>query len=219
MSGFLTLRKKPLMNNALYTYLSALTRARVWLVLFALAGAFLAYAITLTFSTTYESHFSYVVSLSQREESEEFQFDGFYALQATDLFAATLTSWIQTPEVIVAAHERVGLELPSNNPRALTRIVRAEKTAPQLVQVTVRGDNPTEGLVLVQGLQAVMDERVDEYHDQGIPALAFRIVAGDAWQGHTDIARGIIVIATFIAILFIGVNVVLLAETFRQETK
>lgn len=205
------------MNNAVKIYIQALQRARVWLVLFAGAGAVLAYAITLTIPTTYESHFSYVVSLSQREESQEFRFDGFYALQATDLFATTLAQWIQTPEVIVAAHKQAEIELVNTNPREITKIIRAQKTAPQLVEVTVRGDTAEDVAALVEGVKAVMDTRVDEYHDQGIPAVSFRIVAGDAWLGKTEVAHSVIVIATFIFILFAGVNVVLLAETFRQE--
>lgn len=209
------------MDNTLAVkpYVEALKRSLSWLLLFGLAGGALVFAVASSFGPTYESHFSYLISLSQRDEASQYRFDGYYALQATDLFAATLARWIQTPEVIVAAHKAAGLQLTTQDPRELSRSVHAEKTAPQLVEVTVRGKNSNDATLLVKGLQAVMKDNIDRYHDQGIPAVQFRVVTTDTWQGQTKLAGGVIAVATFVLIVFLGANGVLLAETFREQVQ
>lgn len=205
-------------NSPFMPYLLAIKRGWIFVALFGLAAAALAFAIASAIKPEYESHFSYVVSLSQRDDTDNsYRFDGYYALQATDLFAATLAKWVSTPEVIVAAYKEAGIELKTNDPRAISRTVISEKTAPQLVQITVRSQKANEATALVQGLQAVMDKNIDTYHDQGIPAVQFRVVTTPTWQGKVTTQRGAVATATFIFTIFFGINLVLLVEVFRQQ--
>lgn len=206
------------MNNSPFKpYFAAVQRSWMLVALFSVATAALAFAITSAIKPEYESHFSYVVSLSQRDEPGEYRFDGYYALQATDLFSATLARWVATPEVIVAAHKAAGLELATSDPRAISRIVRAEKTAPQLVEITVRNKDADKASALVQGLQAVMDKNIDTYHDEGIPAVEFRVVTTPVWQGKIATQKTAVTAAVFVFTIFFGINVVLLVEVFRQQ--
>lgn len=186
------------------------------IVLFSVVAALVAWGIAARIRPTHEVHYSYLVSLSQRDNVNEYRFDGFYALQATDLFAATLAKWVATPEVVVAAYQEAGLELPSEDPRALTRAVRAEKSAPQLVAVTVRSSSRETAENLARGLQRVMDRNVATYHAQGVPAVQFRVVVSEPWTGVTKIFVPIVVVATFVAAFLLAVNAVLLAESFRR---
>lgn len=184
----------------------------------ALVGSLLAYGIVSRVKPQYEVHFSYAVSLEQREQSQEYRFDGFYALQATDLFTATLASWIKAPEIIVKAHEVAGLESPTD-PREVSRAVRSDKTAPQLVQVTVRHTSKEFSQELAQALQEVIREEVERYHDQGIPELSFAVVATEPWVGLVGISHFLVVVSTFVLILVIGINWVVLTASLVSPKK
>lgn len=165
--------------------------------------------------TEFQVHYSYLVSLSEREAATEYKFDGFYALQATDLFASTLAQWAQTPEIIVAAHEAAGLSIPTRDPRTLVRIVTAEKTAPQLVEVTIKQTESEAARRLTEGLRTVMQRQIDLYHTEGIPALQFRAVATEPWVGERVVATNVIVIATFIFVFVVALNLVLFWESLK----
>lgn len=187
-------------------------------LLLSVVAALVAWGIAARIRPTHEVHFSYLVSLSQRDIVNEYRFDGFYALQATDLFAATLAKWAATPEVVVAAYQEAGLELPSEDPRSLARAVRAEKSAPQLVTVTVRDQSREVAEALAAGLQEIIEENVATYHAQGVPAVQFRVVGTQPWTGVTKISVPIVVVATFIAALLLAVNAVLLIANMRSES-
>ena len=178
-------------------------------------AAILAYVIVQNIKPVHEVHFSYLVSLSERESLQAFRFDGFYALQATDLFAATLAKWVQTPEVIVAAYAKAELEVMTDDPRQLTKQVRSEKTAPQLVEISVLGESKEEAQRLAEGLRLVMEENVRAYHEQGVPAASFSVMATDPWTGTRKFSPSIITLATFLFTFFIGLNIVLLLESLR----
>lgn len=187
-------------------------------LLVSVAAAVIAWLVVVRVGPTYAVHYSYLVSLSEREEVEDFSFDGYYALSATDLFAATLASWISAPEVVVEAHEEAGLALASRDPRDVVRAVKAEKRAPQLVAVTVRHKNREAAEQLAQGLQMVVKANVERYHDQGIPALTFRVVATESWTSVRQIEVAVVVVAAFIFVLLASINVVLLIESIRRLT-
>ena len=193
-----------------YYYVRAIKEAGWGLVLISLAVTVLVYVWVDRLEPDYQVHFSYLISLSERDKADDFRFDGYYALSATDLFAATMVSWIKTPEVIAAAFEKANLSIPSEDPRALARAVSSSKSGPQLIEITVRHKNKEEAKRLAEGLQAVMSENVIKYHEEGIPAINFRIMATEPWVGVNRAAVQVIVTSTFVLVLFVGLNIILL---------
>lgn len=196
-------------------YWRAVQRKLPGVLLVAAGAAVVAWFIVHRMGPTYTVHYSYLVSLSEREETEDFRFDGYYALSATDLFTATLASWVGAPEVVVAAYEEAGVAT-SQDPRDVARAVTAEKKAPQLVAVTVRHKDQAVAEKLAQGLQVVMESNIEQYHGQGIPELTFRVVATNPWLGISRLSAPVIVSATFVFVLLMGVNAVLLVESVKQ---
>lgn len=197
-------------------YWLSVQRALPRLLLFSVAVTFVVWLVVSSVGPTHQVHFSYLVSLSEREAASEFRFDGFYALSATDLFSATLAQWTTTPEVVVAAYDRAGLALPSHDPRVLTRAISATKSAPQLVEVTVKHKDSAAAEQLAQGLRQVMERNIEQYHDQGIPAARFRVVATQPWLGTTTLSVPIITLATFLFVFLLAVNGVLLIESIKR---
>jgi len=157
----------------------------------------------------YEAHFSYLVSLKEREESKDYSYDGYYALQATDLFAATLAQWIRTPEAVVKTRERAGLKV-NKDPRSISRSVRAVKTAPQLIEVTVEDRDRQVVEKMVVGVQGVVDDMVGRYHEEGDVELEFSVVSTDCWVGERSLSAAGIAVAVFVFTIFLAINVVLI---------
>ena len=206
------MKKQPIYDH----YIDALRRAAPMIALVCVVATLLAYGVAARTGTSYSLHYSYSISLAEREQAGEYTFDGYYALQATDLFASTLARWLTAPEIIAAAYERAELP-PIADVRGLARRVRAEKTAPQLVQVTVIGQDPEQVQRLTRGLQDEIAATVVRYHDEGVPTLRFNVVTTDEWIGERPVAVGLISIATFIVVLLLAINVVLLRASFRLE--
>jgi capsular polysaccharide biosynthesis protein len=199
-------------------YFRALQRQLpVWLLV-SVAAAGAAWGALARLGPTYSVHFSYLVSLSERENPAEYTFDGFYALQATDLFTATLAGWITTPELIVAAYRAAELPLPTDDARKVRRNVTAAKTAPQLIEVTVWGQEREAAERLAAALKTVMEKNVSLYQDEGIPALQFNVVATEPWTSIRQPNVALVTASVGVVTLLLLINLQLLWEaTFRAR--
>lgn len=158
-------------------------------------------------------HFSYVVSLKEREATNTYRFDGYYALQAIELFTKTLAEWVVAPEIVAQAHQAAGLPIPSG----ILKVIEAEAAAPQLVRVTVWAGGPAEAEQLAAGLQAVVGDLLQRYDTTGVPAVQFQVVTTQWWGAAAGLNRTMVAVATGLLVLFIGVNLVVLRESLRYE--
>lgn len=197
-------------------------RERLWqsagqILLFSAAAALLAGLIVEGVGETYQVHYSYWVSLSGREEADDFRFDGFYAIQATELFAETLAAWLTAPETIVRAHEAAGLAVMDLNPRGLAERVSAVKKAPQMVEVTVKGKDQKKTEELAAGLRTITMDKIGQYPQDGIPGLRYNAQASNPWTGTVSLSRPIVTGAVFIFVCLLGINLVLLKASWKKS--
>jgi len=186
-------------------------RLPLWLLI-SLAAAAITYVVVARQGTSYIVHSSYLVSLAERETTSQYTFDGFYALQATDLFTATLAKWLTAPENIVAAYKAAGLPLPGLSARVLQRSITATKTAPQLIAVEVHSQNQNEAEQLAEAAAAVMKQNVQLYHDEGTPALHFAVVTTPPWTSIITPNKPLIVGSVFAVTLLLLINLQLVWE-------
>jgi len=99
-----------------------------------LALALISAGITCVFASLQKPIFDVSLSLSvapqEREQTQDYQYDGYYALQAADIFSDTVASFFQSPENVVEIYKKAELPLPSEDFKILKKIFTAKKIAP-----------------------------------------------------------------------------------------
>ncbi len=181
------------------------------LLAISLLAALLAAGTVVRMGDTWAVHFSYVVSLQEREATNAYRFDGYYALQALESFTKTLAEWIVAPEMVAQAHRAAGLPEPTG----ITKVIEAEAAAAQLVRVTVQAGDRAQAEKLAAGLQAVVTQQLQRYEAAGVPAVQFRVVATEPWGTHAGLNKKVVSVATGILVFFVGLNLVVLRESLR----
>ena len=204
------------MNENISGYIQSVKRALPIIGALTLGAGLFAAAIATSWAPSFDTHFTYVVSLAEREQEEGYQFDGYYALQATEIFVASLAKWTAAPETVVKAYEKAGVPLTSPSVRSLSQAVKAEKTAPQIVQVTITGQDQDKVKQLAAGLRQVVAENLDKYHAEGVPMIKFKAIATEEWTGKQDVAAGAVGTAVAAITGFLLLNVVLIRESLQQ---
>ncbi len=161
----------------------------------------------------YEIHFSYLVSLKEREGGEDYRYDGYYALQATDLFTATLAQWIKAPEVVAGVREKAGYPV-SNDSKEVVSSVKAVKTAPQLIEVTIVDDDRERAEKILKGLEDVVSTMIEAYNESDAE-LVFEMMRTNSWVGQKKLSATIISLLVFVFAVFLGINLVLIEQVWR----
>lgn len=162
---------------------------------------------------TYESHFSYMISIEQKDTTPAFRYDGYYALSAADLFSATIASIATSPEIIVAMFTEADIALPTQDAIDLGRFVTSNKEASQLVRLSVRSSSKSNAEQLASALISVMNNRIQEYNAKGLSSVAFRAVPTQVWVSYNAI-KPLPVAASLFMLVFVGGN---MAVLFRQS--
>ncbi len=196
--------------------LNALRRSFFLVVGLSVLVGVVAYGVTKNIPGTYEAHFSYMISMDQKDAVPGFRYDGYYALSAADLFSATLARIADSPETIVAAYAKANIPLPTQDAVRLVRAVRSEKTAPQLVRIVVRDASKEHAERITSGLVFVMNNAIDEYNAKGLSSIVFHGVPTAPWTSMNQ-AAPIPVAASLFMLVFLGGNlVVLLREALKR---
>ncbi len=80
---------------------------------------------------------AFTIAEQARQETADFSYDGYYSLQASNLVAETLISWLSTPAFIKDLYDRAGLAMTDTGAAAAAgRLFRARKFSSQNVVMT-----------------------------------------------------------------------------------
>lgn len=194
----------------------ALNRALPLIFAAGIAAAGLGYGIARKTPPSYEVHFSYIVALQERDTSQGFRYDGYYALSGTELFSSTLASLIASPEMIVQAYQEARLPVSTQDPFALTKRVRAQKAASQVVQVTVVDGSKEKAEALAKAVVDVTQHTVRDYNTKNADSNQFSITSTTPWTGVVRVAAIPVAIIVGVLSSIIAAMVVLFKEAFKR---
>lgn len=79
----------------------------------------------------YDTSISFAVNRTNRQETPDYQYDGYYAIQAADLFSQTIVSWFSTPSVLLEMYRNAGIEPEITSIDAFSNQFRTKKFSSQ----------------------------------------------------------------------------------------
>jgi capsular polysaccharide biosynthesis protein len=124
----------------------------------------------------FDTALSLDIAVAQREETQDFQFNGYYAIQSSELFADTLVSWLESPDVVVTVYDRSGVALPSDNVSRLTRVFDAEKLSSQHVKIAFANSSTEQALAIVSGLEETIQEKAAALNETSQGTTSFHVI-------------------------------------------
>jgi capsular polysaccharide biosynthesis protein len=84
---------------------------------------------------TYDTSISFSINRINRQETAEYQYDGYYAIQASDLFSQTVMSWFMTPSVLLEIYDQAQIDPQIQSLTDLTSRFKTKKYSPQNIVV------------------------------------------------------------------------------------
>ena len=91
-----------------FAFIKIINRNKIKIIAIALVVGILSVLIAQFLPAKYDASVALNVIRVNREETGDYQYDGFYAIQASNLFAETIVSWLETPAVVKEIYEQSG---------------------------------------------------------------------------------------------------------------
>lgn len=95
------------------------------------------------------------------ETVREYDYDQFYRLEADDRFANTVVQWLKDPGVVNSIYADSKLKAPSDSLRSLSKAFRAEKLAPNYIQIKYSATDPSNAGVIFRATEKIITKRTN----------------------------------------------------------
>ena len=108
---------------------------------------------------TYDAMSTLSVSKVNREATEDFKYDNFYAIQASELLGNTVVSWFKTPDFVSEVYAQAGVE-SNEDLNKLAKSFKAKQNSSHTVEVRVNNPDKETAQKLIDGMIVVIGNRV-----------------------------------------------------------
>lgn len=120
---------------------------------------------------------SFAVNRINREVTPDYQFDGYYALQAADLFAQTVVSWFSTPAILQEIYQQANLDPEIQSVDSLPSRFHVKKYSAQNIVVRFNERTPARARQVAQAMSEVMARQTEQLNKTADNKSIFALVA------------------------------------------
>lgn len=160
---------------------------------------------------------SLAVGREGKQETQDYKYDGFYSLQASELFAETVVSWFLSPEIVSDIFEGAGIDPGTENLREMSRIFDAEQLASQNVLVKFTTNSEEDADKLVASMKKVLAERTKILNEASGDDANFAVIARDPITVPRNPELWLTILISFIVGVVVSFGVAFLADYMEKN--
>lgn len=157
-------------------FTSLLKRPVAFLVIVTLLAGLAALIYSLRQPLKYETSISFAANRINQGPTNAYEYDGYYAIQAADLFSQTVVSWFSTPSVLKEVYERAGVDTKQHALNDLTHRFSTKKFAAQNIVVTFSEASESRAQQIAQAVIETMQTRAAALNQASDKKALFELV-------------------------------------------
>ena len=165
---------------------------------------------------SYETLIAFSIQKVNRQDTSEFQYDNYYAIQASELLGNTIVGWSESPAVIREAYQAVDLTVSEDDLNALAKGVKAKQISAHLVQIKFSQPDRDRASQVATGLIAVIKKRAEEVEQNAADQNSFLITAAEPVVMEKKYGPATLALAGIICGLFVGVGIAFGREYLKK---
>ena len=169
--------------------------------------------------TSYASSISFSVNRINKQTTDYYEYDGYYSIQASDLFSQTIISWFMTPSVLLEIYEKAGLDPHITSLEKFANRFNTKKYSAQNIVVTFGESNQERAQKLSEAVIEVVESdasKLNQTHDQ---KALFEIVGSKPVIVENKPNIILITIVGFVAGIILSLIIIYIIKYFAGEAK
>lgn len=165
---------------------------------------------------SYDVSLSFTINLTNKQQTQDYQYDGYYAIRASELLGETIISWFLTPSEVIAIYKQAGLELPKGSLIEITRRFKTSKFSGQNIVVKFTAPDEAAASKLAQAVADYVEEKAESLNKDSQGQSLFDIVPSEPVIILAQNRVGLITGLAFAAGMIIAFAVMMMLETARK---
>ncbi len=136
------------------------------------------YIFSTTRPITYETSLSLFITKEGTQETDNFKYDGYYALQASEIFADTIQEWMKSPEMVNEIYKDAGIDPNFKNIKSFTKKFKAKKMSPQYAEISFKTTSRADAGKISSSVIKVINSKTKKLQENSKEEISFKIESG-----------------------------------------
>lgn len=125
----------------------------------------------------YQASLTLNISREGARETQDYQFDDFYRLQADEKFADTLVEWLKNPRVVSDIYQKAGIDTQTFSLKSLSRSFSPAKYSSQTVVVNFSSATHEQAQKLSDSIILIIQENTEKLNEKQQEKTWFQVIA------------------------------------------
>ncbi|HRY59840.1 MAG TPA: hypothetical protein P5096_00470 [Patescibacteria group bacterium] len=170
-----------------------------------------AYLLTKKSKANFETS-SVLTVQAMKESSDQYQYGGYYSIQASDLFINTILGWIKSSNIVAEIYQKTGISYDINETNKLGGNIYARKVPPQNIELIISDHNEEVSKKLTDGVIAMIKDKTNQLGMVTNSAANFEIVSSQPITTPIKQNLPLNLMIAFILSLVLGITCVFIVE-------
>ncbi len=157
-------------------YLKILNQHKKIIVVLTLLIALAAFLFAYLQPVVYDTSIAFTINRTAKQKTTDYQYDGYYAIQASNLFAQTIMSWLMTPAFVLEVYQQAGVEPSIQSLDKLGSLLSSKKLSPQNVVVRFKEKDETVAKKIGAALIDKVEQKAKEINKTSEGDSLFEVV-------------------------------------------
>ena len=164
----------------------------------------------------YEASLSLFMNKDKTQETDDFKYDGYYALQAGEIIVGSVVERLKSPETVDTIYQEAGVKHNFKNLRSYAKKFTAKKMSAQYVEVKFKTNSREDAEKISAAIVKITESKIKTLKESSEQELSFSIESGKPIIIESKPNAFLNLIIGLISGFVLGIFVVFGREYFRQ---
>ena len=195
-------------------YLKIIRKDSKLIIVISIITAVSAFMFSVAQPIEYETSLSLTIVKDKTQTTDDFKYDGYYALQSSEIMANSIEQWLKSPETVNAIYRRAQVDPEFKNIKSYTKKFIAKKMSPQYVEVRFKSSTTEEAKKISTATIEIINAKVEKLKESSEQEISFLVSSENPVivESRTDVILNLII--GLISGMALGVFVVFLRRYF-----
>ena len=124
----------------------------------------------------YDTSLSFSINRVNHQNTGEYEYDGYYAIQASDLFSQTVMSWLLTPSVLLEIYESAEIDPQISSLEEISSRFKTRKYSPQNIVVRYKERDYATAEKIATAITATVEDKAKQSNKTSDDEALFEVI-------------------------------------------
>ncbi|MDF1498226.1 MAG: Wzz/FepE/Etk N-terminal domain-containing protein [Patescibacteria group bacterium] len=127
----------------------------------------------------YETSMSLFINKKDSQETDNFKYDGYYALQTSEMLSDTIIEWTKSPEFVNSVYAKAGVDLNFNSIKKYLKAFNVKKMSSQYIKINFISTNKAEAVKISSAISSEIKEKIKTIENESEKEISFSVTSED----------------------------------------